>query len=232
MFPQGIVYGIGSFWAGRLSDVMNPRLPLVFGLGCFSVVYFWLGGISPVATSALIMTMLCLRSFSFSCVNSPNTLMTLQTLPEDKLPMATGLFSVARGISGTLGVALSATFLEQQRAVHAIELAQQQGGLLLPTQWTVRGLEELFLGLGDVASLAQVKAAAQFHRLLMVEATVTAYQDIFVLSGFISLFNILPALLRRRAARRTRREPSTSSLPAEDTQGRRQTKTPRQAPST
>jgi DHA2 family multidrug resistance protein len=158
--------------------------------------------------------------------------MTLQTLPEDRLPMATGLFSVARGISGTLGVALSATFLEQQRAVHAIELAQQQGGLVLPTQWAVTGLQELFLGLGDVASLAQVKAAAQFHRLLMTEATVTAYQDIFVLSGFISLFNILPALLRRRAARRVEHEPSTPSHAAADGQESRQTEASRQARST
>jgi DHA2 family multidrug resistance protein len=232
MFPQGIVYGLGSFWAGRLSDIMNPRLPLVFGLGCFAVVYFWLGGLSPVATAALIMMMLCLRSFSFSCVNSPNTLMTLQTLPEEKVPMATGLFSVARGISGTLGVALSATFLEQQRAVHAIELAQQQGSLPFPTQWTVTGLQELFVGLGDVESLAQVKATAQFHQLLMAEATVTAYQDIFVLSGFLSLFNILPALLRRRAAKRAVPGPSTPSAPVEEAQGIRRSETSHQARST
>jgi hypothetical protein len=36
--------------------------------------------------------------------------------------------------------------------------------------------------------------------MLLSEATVTAYQDIFMLSGFISLFNIVPALLQRRKA--------------------------------
>ncbi|MCZ6876153.1 MAG: DHA2 family efflux MFS transporter permease subunit [bacterium] len=198
MFPQGIVYGIGSLAAGRLSDYMNPRLPLLIGLLCFAVVYFWLGGISPVATGAALMAMLCLRSFSFSCVNSPNTLMTLQALPADKVAMGTGLFSMSRGIAGTLGVALTTSFLEHQRATHAIALAQQQGFIALPSQWALTQLHNMFLGVGDHASLVQVKALAQLYGMMLAEATVTAYQDIFMLSGFLSLLNLLPALLRRR----------------------------------
>jgi EmrB/QacA subfamily drug resistance transporter len=204
MFPQGIVYGLGSFWSGRLSDVMNPRLPLVLGLISFGLVYFWLGSISTLATSTLIMAMLCLRSFSFSCVNSPNTLLTLRTLPEAKVGMATGLFSVARGISGTLGVTLSIVFLEHQRSLHTIALAEQQGGLELPAQWGLTALVETFMGLGDMENLAQVKAVAHLHSMMLAEASVSAYQDVFVLSGIISLFNILPALLRSRRERQTK----------------------------
>ena len=39
--------------------------------------------------------------------------------------MGTGLFSVIRGIAGTLGVTLSSTFLEHQRTATTIYLAQQ-----------------------------------------------------------------------------------------------------------
>ena len=198
MFPQGIVYGIGSLGAGRLSDYMNPRLPLLVGLVCFAVVYFWLGSISPVATATALMGMLCLRSFSFSCVNSPNSLMTLQALPEDKVRMGTGLFGVSRGIAGTLGVALSAALLEHRRAVHAIELAQQQGVIALPADWALSQLQHMFLDLGDAVDLAQVKAAARFHEMMMDQATVSAYQEIFILSGIIALCSILPALLHTR----------------------------------
>ncbi len=200
LFPQGIVYGIGSLGAGRLSDYMNPRIPLLIGLAGFAFVYFWLGGLSPVATSALLMTMMCLRSFSFSCVNSPNSLMTLRALPEEKVPMGSGLFSVSRGIASTISVALTASFLEHQRAIHAIDLAQQQAAITLPAEWAITTLRDTFLGAGDDTGLAAVKASAQFYRMLVSEATVSAYQDIFLLSGFISLFNIIPALLRRRKA--------------------------------
>jgi EmrB/QacA subfamily drug resistance transporter len=203
MFPQGIVYGLGSFWAGRLSDFMNPRLPLVLGLMCFGLVYFWLGSISTMATWTFLMGMLCLRSFSFSCVNSPNTLLTLRTLPDDKVGMATGLFAVARGISGTLGVTLSTVFLEHQRAVHAIALSEQQGRLELPAQWASTALYDKFTGLGDPESLAQMEATAHLHGMMMAEASVTAYQDVFILSGILSLVNILPALLYKRRNRRT-----------------------------
>ena len=200
LFPQGLVYGFGSLGAGRLSDYMNPRIPLLVGLVGFAFVYFWLGGLSPVATSALLMTMMCLRSFSFSCVNSPNSLMTLRALPEHQVPMGSGLFSVSRGIAGTVSVTLTASFLEYRRAIHAIDLAQQQAILTMPADWTMTILHDTFLGAGDDAGLAAVKASAQFFRMLLEEATVSAYQDIFMLSGFISLFNIIPALLHRRRA--------------------------------
>lgn len=200
MFPQGIVYGIGSLGAGRLSDHMSPRIPLLIGLVGFGFVYFWLGGLSPVATSAIIMTMMCLRSFSFSCVNSPNSLMTLRALPEDQVGMGSGLFAVSRGIAGTVSIALTASFLEHQRAMHAIDLAQQQAVLALPSEWAMTTLHDMFTGAGDYVDLAAVKASAQFYRMMLSEATVTAYQDIFLLSGFISLFNLIPALLRRRQA--------------------------------
>jgi len=200
LFPQGLVYGFGSLGAGRLSDFMNPRIPLLTGLVGFAFVYFWLGGVSPVATAALLMTMMCLRSFSFSCVNSPNSLMTLRALPEDKVPMGSGLFSVSRGIAGTVSVALTASFLERQRALHAIDLAQQQSAITLPADWAMTTLHDTFLAAGDDVGLAAVKASAEFSRMLLSEATVSAYQDIFMLSGFIALFNIIPAVLQRRKA--------------------------------
>lgn len=212
-FHEGWVFGVGGLLAGRMADRVDPRLPLVFGLVCFAIVYFWLGSLSAVAPAALIVAMLCLRSFAYATVNSPNMLIALRTLPEAQVGMATGLFAVSRSISGSLGVALSAFLLEHQRLTHAIELAQQQAGLAFPSELAMTGLHQAFTGLGDVDSVAQVKASAQFHRMLMGEATVTAYQDIFILSGLISLFNILPGLLKPRREPEPERDESPMRAP-------------------
>jgi DHA2 family multidrug resistance protein len=206
MFPQGVVYGLGSLSAGRLSDFTDPRIPLVLGLAFFTVVYYWLGSISTEATALALLMMFCLRSFSFSCVNAPNMLMSLRGLPEEQVPMATGLFSVARGIAGTLGVALSATFLEYRRELHAIWLANEQGGLDLASQWTMTGLYQVFTSDGEAANVAQVKTEAHVYSLMQQEANVAAYQDVFLCSAFIALFSILPGLFRASVAR-ARKEP-------------------------
>jgi DHA2 family multidrug resistance protein len=200
MFPQGIVYGLGSLWSGRLSDYVDPRLPLVLGLSCFALVYYWLGSISALATAAALMGMLCLRSFSFSCVNSPNMLMSLRSLPEDQVRMGTGLFSVARGIAGTFAVALSATFIEHRRALHAMRLAQEQGLLDMPSQWASTGLQHMFESLGEPPGMARLKAGVHLHGLMLEEAAVSAYQDFFLFSAFISLFTLIPGLMRKAAA--------------------------------
>jgi EmrB/QacA subfamily drug resistance transporter len=199
MFPQGLVYGLGSLWSGRLSDFTDPRIPLVLGLCCFALVYYWLGSISALATAAALMMMLCLRSFSYSCVNSPNMLLSLRSLPEDKVRMATGLFSVVRGIAGTLGVTLSATFIEQRRQTHAVQLAQDQGLIDGPSQWALHDLRQMFEGVGDVSSLAQQKAGVHLRGMMLEEATIAAYQDFFLASAVVSLFSILPGLMRQSA---------------------------------
>jgi EmrB/QacA subfamily drug resistance transporter len=201
MFPQGIVYGFGSMIAGRLSDLADPRLPLVLGLACFSLVYYWLGSISVAATALALMAMFCLRSLSFSCVNSPNMLLSLRTLPEEQVGMATGLFSVARGIAGTLGVALTASFLEYRRALHGLWLGEAQGMLDLPSQWATTDLQQFFIADGDLRGAAQVRTAARLNAMLQDEASIAAYQDIFLVSAFISLFTILPGLLRQSEKR-------------------------------
>lgn len=201
MFPQGLIYGLGSMFAGRLSDFTDPRLPLVLGLACFSLAYYWLGSITAVATALALMSILCLRSFSFSCVNSPNMLLSLRTLPEDKVGMATGLFSVARGIAGTLGVALSASFLEYRRELHGLWLADAQGALDLPSQWATTELQQFFAAEGDGRSEAQVRTAAHLNTMMQDEASIAAYQDVFLFSAFLSLFAILPGLLRKAEPR-------------------------------
>jgi EmrB/QacA subfamily drug resistance transporter len=201
MFPQGLVYGLGSMFAGRLSDLTDPRLPLVLGLACFSLVYYWLGSLTAVATALALMSMLCLRSVSLSCVNAPNMLLSLRTLPEDQVGMATGLFSVARGVAGTLGVALSASFLEYRRELHGLWLAEAQGALDLPSQWATTELQQFFAAEGDGRSVAQVKTAAYLNTMMQDEASIAAYQDVFLFSAFLSLFAILPGLLRKSEPR-------------------------------
>ena len=193
MFPQGVLFGLGSLGAGRLSDWTDPRLPLVVGL----------------ATSLALMSMLCLRSFSFSCVNAPNMLLSLRTIPEAQVGMATGLFAVARGVAGTLGVALSASVVEYRRAVHAVWLADEQGLRDLPTQWVTTELQQFFVAEGDPRSLAEVRGAAHLHALLHEEASIAAYQDVFLYSALLSLAAILPALLRTAA----RRAPAGRAVP-------------------
>ncbi|MGE3538013.1 MAG: DHA2 family efflux MFS transporter permease subunit [Candidatus Tectimicrobiota bacterium] len=210
MLPQGLLYGCGSMIAGRLSDLADPRMPLLLGLVGFSVVYYWLGSISAEATAVALMTMFCLRSLSYSCVNSPNMLLSLRSLPEDKVGMGTGLFSVARGIAGTLGVAVCASFLEYRRDVHGLFLAEEQGLHELSSQWATEDMQRFFMDDGDGRGTAQVRAAARLNSLLENDATVAAYQDVFLCSALISLFTILPGLLRQSAAKK---EPEAEAAP-------------------
>jgi hypothetical protein len=136
-------------------------------------------------------------------------LLSLRTIPEAQVGMATGLFAVARGVAGTLGVAFSASFLEYRREVHGLWLAEEQGLRELPSQWVTTELQQFFAAEGDGRSVAQVRGAAHLHAMLQEEASIAAYQDVFLCSAFLSLCALLPGLLRTSA----RRTPSGGAEP-------------------
>jgi hypothetical protein len=92
---------------------------------------------------------------------------------------------------------VSATFIEHRREIHAMQLAQEQGLLPVPSQWAMSGLQAMFEGLRDFASEAQAKAGVYLRGMMFEEASIAAYQDFFPASALISLFSILPGLLRK-----------------------------------
>jgi hypothetical protein len=96
-------------------------------------------------------------------------------------------------------VAMSATFIEHRREIHAMQLAQEQGLLPVPSQWAMSGLQEVFEGWGDFTGEARAKAGVYLRGMMLEEAAIAAYQDFFLVSAFISLFSILPGLLRKTA---------------------------------
>jgi MFS family permease len=72
-----------------------------------------------------------------------------------------------------------------------------QGLLDMPSRWARGALQRSFEGAGDVAGMAPLKADVHLHNTMLEEAAIAAYQDVLLLSAAISLFTIVPGLLRR-----------------------------------
>jgi DHA2 family multidrug resistance protein len=107
---------------------------------------------------------------------------SLMTLPADRVRMGSGLINIMQqGLGGTTGIAVMATFLEHRVIYHAHMLDQQQ--VLLSLHWTqtLAPVREFLAEAGEVGAMLGLKSLGLVQRQLLLESTVTAYQDCFLL---------------------------------------------------
>ena len=124
--PPALVMGMTSILAGRLSDPVQPRLLLALGVLVLTAVSFQFCGIDAWATGGLLLGLITLRRAAQALCQSPLSAAALRGIPEDDIPMASGLFNLHRTLAGAVGVALTATVLEYREDVHTVLLSERQ----------------------------------------------------------------------------------------------------------
>jgi EmrB/QacA subfamily drug resistance transporter len=194
LLAGNIAYGVAVVASGRLADTMNPNILVVGGLGIFAVAFFWFAGVNETVTVGTLIFLLALRLTSFGIMGSPNNLAAMQALPEEHVVMASGIFSLARSISGTIGTTISATFYEQRYAYHVQRYAENNDLTAPGLQEALTAVQQVLEWTGEIAALLAVKTEALVHERLLTEATMAAYQDYFFLAAVVVVVAMLPAL--------------------------------------
>jgi hypothetical protein len=100
------------------------------------------------------------------------------------------------------GIAIMATFLEHRTVYHAHMLEQQQA--FSSHQWThiLLPVREFLAEAGEAGAVLGLKSLGLVQRQLILEATVTAYQDCFLLMTALCVVVMPLVFFIRRAPRR------------------------------
>ena len=194
LLAGNIAYGIAVVAAGRLADMMNPNLLVIAGLGVFAMAFFWFAGVNETVTVSTLIFLLALRLTSFGIMGSPNNLAAMQAFPEEHVVMASGIFSLLRSISGTIGTVLSAIFYEQRYAYHVQRYAENNEVTAVGLQEALVAVRQVLEGAGEIPAMLASKTEALLHARLVSEATMMAYQDYFFLAAVIVVVSMLPAV--------------------------------------
>ena len=151
----------------------------------------------------IIIWMIVGRYFSIAFVYTPMNAAALMTLPPDRVRMGSGLINIMQqGIGGTTGIAVMATFLEHRMLYHAHMFDQQQA--LSPLDWSqiLTPVREFLAEAGEVGVMLGMKSLGLVQRQLILESTITAYQDCFLLMTALCVVVMPLVLFIRRAPSR------------------------------
>jgi EmrB/QacA subfamily drug resistance transporter len=195
--PPALVMGLVSIVAGRLSDIIQPKLLLIIGLLGLTFVSFEFCGLDVWATTGLLLGLVVLRRGAQAFCHSPLSSSTLNGVPEDQVRMASGLFNLHRTVGGTMGVALTATLMDYREDVHMLILSQRQALYPLGTEMATEAIRGVLIQDGDSGATLTQKTAAILRQKLAEEAALAGYHDVFFMFATLTLFSLLPVLLMR-----------------------------------
>jgi EmrB/QacA subfamily drug resistance transporter len=190
--PSGIAFGGMSYLAGKLSDRVGPRLPIVIGMLLFIGTFFWYAHMNRWSTTCEILQVMTLRPFSYGWTNSPTNFVALRALPDPAVRMGSGLFSLVRGVASSFGVAMGATFLETHAQRHALQFSEDAGLAMYRLRDSMSSLQDHVTASGTPGAMSSATALALLNQYLYEEAIFASYQDIFILGGLLSIVALIP----------------------------------------
>jgi MFS transporter, DHA2 family, multidrug resistance protein len=122
--PGGFSSLLAMMIVGRLVGVMDVR-PLVFFGVALNILSVWLLRFVNLDVGfSYLMTSRLLQGFGLGFLFVPITVAAYSRISHQRMGAATGLFNLLRNEGGSIGIALSTTFLAQRAQFHQLRLVE------------------------------------------------------------------------------------------------------------
>ena len=200
ILPGAIASAFTMAVAGKLAGKFDARYMIVTGVGLF----FWSMWLHFHFTLSIgmhdLLWPMILRGVGLGLIFVPLTQVAVADLKPQQLAQGTGLFNLSRQLGGSFGIAVAATllsrFTEQSREALRTHLASADPA----TAGWLQGVTSSMLRLGGTAEQAQLKAYELLDLTLYQQASVIAFEKVFLIMG-CTFLAALPLLLLFRTGR-------------------------------
>lgn len=214
MIPAGLAMVAGFPLAGQLTDRVDPRYLLAFGLTCFAVSSFLLSGVSALTPYWVLVSWVVLSRIGISFCMPPANTTAARAVPPHLLASASGGVSFLMQAGGAFGVNLLAVLLQRRTLFHGDHLSaalnESNAEFLYQHALNAQALEA-----SGMAPLPAFTASFQeIGRQVAAEANVLAFRDCFFVIGIWFLLVICALSLMPRPVLRQR--PPTAPLTGSD----------------
>ncbi len=196
--PRGFGAITSMLIVGRLINRIRGRYLVMFGFSVLAYSIYMFTRINLEISISSIVWPNIISGFAMGFIFVPLTTMALGTLSNEQMGNASGVFNLMRNTGGSVGIAVVTTMLSRGAQVHQAMMVshltpydpafQQRVG-----QMAARG----------TTGLATQQAYAGIYGVLVRQATLLSYIDIFRVLSFLCLLCIPATLLFERVKRKS-----------------------------
>jgi len=193
--PSGVVAVILTPFVARLSQKVDARWLATFSFATFAASYFMRADFTTaVDVRALIMPIL-MQGVAMSCFLLSMITISLDGVPPEKVPSASGVSNFVRITSGAFFASLTTTAWDRREAMHQSHLADVVTPVTTQVAQALDGLQ--------TAGLSAQQAAAVLTRQVVGESYLLALDDLSTVSAWLCLGLIVLVWLTRRPGKLT-----------------------------
>lgn len=179
MIPAGLAMVVGFPIAGRLTDRVDPRFLLAFGLTCFALSAHLLANVSSLTPYWVLVSWIFLSRVGISFCMPPANTTAVRAAPPHLLASATGGASFLMQVGGAFGVNLLAILLQRRLIFHGEHLSAglNEGNAEMLYQHALYAQELSRSGMAELPAFQN--AFGMVARQVSAEASVLAFRDCF-----------------------------------------------------
>ncbi|MCP5044876.1 MAG: DHA2 family efflux MFS transporter permease subunit [bacterium] len=183
--PSSIATAIVMLFVGRLVWRVGPRPLFVLGMILMVFALSLMSQWTLVSGWSDIIPPQIMRGVAMGAMFVPLSTATLRSLPGPLIAKGAGLYNLFRQLGGSLGVAILATTLDHRSDVHRVGLSDQISLMEPVAAQKLEALTRGFVAQGFDLERARSAAAAILDRALSAQASMEAFNDIYVMVALI-----------------------------------------------
>jgi MFS transporter, DHA2 family, multidrug resistance protein len=178
VFPRGIGAIVAMPVIGYLGAKLDVRYLLTFGFLVFGIVSLVFGDVNLQISPTTLLWPIVITGFALSFVFVPITTQSYDTLRNEQIGNASGIFNLVRNVGGSVGISLAQTELTRRSAVHQNEIVNYVSRTQMHFQQSISSLTG-FLGRQVNPANALRGAASMLYQSLRQQALLWAFVDVF-----------------------------------------------------
>ncbi len=187
--PSGLVAVFLSPLAARLSGKIDARILATVAFVAFAVSYWMRSGFTTTASSWDFMLPLLVQGVAMSVFFLSMLTISLDGIPPERLPSATGISNFARIVAGSFAASIITTAWDRREALHQSRLAEAIGNGV-PFRMATDALQRM--------GATSTQAAGAITRQMVGQAYLLASTDLFRISAWLSAALIIVVWFTRR----------------------------------
>jgi DHA2 family multidrug resistance protein len=199
--PRGFGSIISMIIVGRLIGKIDGRYLIIFGFCVLAFSIYLFTDINLQISMGSIVWPNIISGFAMGFVFVPLTTAAMGTLPNEQMGNASGVFNLMRNSGGSIGIAAVTTMLARWTQVHQAALSTNINPYNPVVQQRMQQMQGMMTTQSGSAVVGAQQATTMLYGMLVRQATVLAYIDVFRLLTFLCVLCIPAALLFKRSRR-------------------------------
>ncbi len=195
LLPQALSLSVGMPIAGKLSDRIGPKIPMVIGvlLTTYSLYYF--SFLSPISDSAFIITGLIIKGIGTSFIMAPLVSASINALKPEEINLGSGILNVTMQVGASFGITLLGLILVNRTDFNMATYVSHFVPTAPLTHVYLRSITDFVITKGSTFYNANIAGSASLIMYMRQWAVANAFDDAFLISAFVVFLGLIPALL-------------------------------------